>query len=223
MDDLLAQAIELGGRVLLAAILGVMIAYRRRTDRHHQNILHTHVYLAIAGAMFILIIGHNFERAIGLVGVATIIRYRYAIRNPKDAGTLIIALGMGMACGTGELVYLAIIGTVLMMGIVRLLDLLPSILPGKLFITQNETRLRITSDNPEATMRRAGPILDRHGIDYWLTAIERRRRDEIDATMVEAQLRFEGDIDITSLTAELSDEHVVGMAWRLSDPSDYWA
>lgn len=222
MSELLAQIVELGGRVLLAALLGVLVSYRRQTDRHHQAIMQSHAYLAVAGAMFIMIIGDHFERAIGLIGVATIIRYRYAIRNPRDAGTLIIALGLGMACGTGELIYLAIIGAVLVKIIVKLLEVMPSVMPGRLFQIQTETKLRVVTLDPSATIERLEGVLDRTGVDYSLSTLERKRKLEGETITVEAILRFTGDLDIAGLTAELADANTQAISWRQTEPADYW-
>ncbi|MGD8394445.1 MAG: MgtC/SapB family protein [Candidatus Eiseniibacteriota bacterium] len=224
MEELLAEGIELGGRVLLAAILGVVVAYRRQTDPHHQSILQSHAYLAVAGAMFIMIIGDHFTRAIGLIGVATIIRYRYAIRNPKDAGTLIIALGLGMACGTGELVFLAILGAAFMVLIVRLLEALPSILPGKLFESRNETRLRLVTINPEETLANLQTVLDREHIDHTLASLDRKRKADLQivTSTIEVRLRFSGDLDISRLTADLADEYVQSVTWKQTEPTEIW-
>jgi uncharacterized membrane protein YhiD involved in acid resistance len=222
MNELIAEIIDLGGRVLLAAIVGVMISYRRHSDRQHQAIVQSHAYLAVAGALFIMIIGDHFERAIGLIGVATIIRYRYAIRNPRDAGTLIIALGLGMACGTGELITLAVIGAIFVKVIVKLLDLLPAIMPGRLLTTQNEIKLRITTTDPDATIDRLEALLRGEGIDYTLSSLERKRKLDIDSVTVEAQLHFGGDLDISRLTNEIADEHVIGIQWRQVTPTEYW-
>jgi len=95
--DILNGTLMLGGRIMLAAVLGVVISYRKQMDRYRQSVVHAHAFLAMAGALLIMIIGDQIERAVGLIGVASIIRYRYAIRNPRDAGTLIISLGLGMA------------------------------------------------------------------------------------------------------------------------------
>ena len=41
---------DIGGRILLAALLGVLISYRRQADRQYVSIIHSHAYLAVAGA-----------------------------------------------------------------------------------------------------------------------------------------------------------------------------
>jgi len=61
-------------------------------DRQQQSILQAHAFLAVAGTLLIMVIGDQIERAVAIIGVASVIRYRYSIRNPKDASTLIISL-----------------------------------------------------------------------------------------------------------------------------------
>jgi len=213
MMELIQEGALLGSRVFEAALLGMLIAYRRHADRQHMSIMHSHAYLAVAGALFIVIIGDQIERAIGLIGVATVIRYRYAIRNPKDAGTLIIALGIGMAAGAG-LLGLAVAATVFVIVTIRLLDVLPSLLPGSWFVPQNETRLRLITTAPVSTLDRVEQVLDASGVQYSITTLERKAREEQKVTVVEAAVRFSGDLDIGKLTEELTDENIVTISWR---------
>ncbi len=221
MNELLQMGAELAGRIFLAAAIGVLISYRRDTDRHQMSIVHAHTYLAMAGAFFIMIIGDQMERAVGLIGVATIIRYRYAIRNPKDAGTLIIALGLGMACGA-SLEALALAGTVIVMIIVRLLDWLPAILPGQLFVPHHDTRLRVITTAPVTTLGQVETVLKDVGVGYTLTALERKDREGRMVTVIEVEVRFTGDLDIARLTQQMDNDNIVTISWRDIDPAERW-
>jgi hypothetical protein len=50
-----------------------------------------------------LIVGASLARAFAIVGVASLIRYRSKIDDPKDAVVMLSALGAGLAAGTGLL------------------------------------------------------------------------------------------------------------------------
>ena len=48
-----------------------------------------------------LIIGSNIARAFSLVGALSIIRFRNAVKDPRDVAFIFLVMGVGMACGTG--------------------------------------------------------------------------------------------------------------------------
>jgi uncharacterized membrane protein YhiD involved in acid resistance len=216
--DILNGTLMLGGRIMLAAVLGVVISYRKQMDRYRQSVVHAHAFLAMAGALLIMIIGDQIERAVGLIGVASIIRYRYAIRNPRDAGTLIISLGLGMACGANE-TMVAVVGTGFVLLISRLFDLLPQAVPETMLHAQRETNFRIVTTEPKSTMERLETILTTSNVEYSLKSLERKQR-EIGPphTIIEGTVRSNGDLQVSELTAELVDDHVLQISWRESDP-----
>jgi uncharacterized membrane protein YhiD involved in acid resistance len=209
----------MGGRLVLAAFLAVVIAYRRDMDRLRRNLLEAHAFLGVAGALFIMIIGDQIERAVGLIGVATVIRYRYAIRDPKDAGTLLIALGLGMGAGAG-MYGMSIAGAIFVLVISFLLDLFPQAMPSSLLRPQRETYFRIVTTNPESTLERLERVLESARLEYSLTSLERKQRElGPPQTSIEGTVRCDGDLNVTDLTGELSDENVVGIQWREVDPT----
>jgi uncharacterized membrane protein YhiD involved in acid resistance len=216
--DVLNGFLTLGGRIFLAAILGAAIAYRRNMDLYRQSVVHAHAFLAVAGALFIMIIGDQIERAVGLIGVASIIRYRYSIRNPRDASTLIISLGVGMASGANE-ALVAIAGTGFVLLISRLFDLLPQAVPTKLLHPQRETNFRIVTTDPQSTMQRLETVLTTSNVEYTLQSLERKQRElGPPHTIIEGTVRSNGDLQVSELTAEIVDEHVLQISWREYDP-----
>src|SRR5262249_1303089 len=63
--------------------------------------------LAVVGAVIMLVGGASLARAFGIVGVASLVRYRSKVDDPKDAVVMLSALAVGLACGVG-LFFLAI-------------------------------------------------------------------------------------------------------------------
>ena len=112
--SLLSRTLNMGLALLIASILGGMIGLRRPFTESNVNILQAHVFLSIAAAMMMIIVGSELARAFGLMGAASIVRYRYALQSPKEGSSLVVALGVGIACGT-DLFLLAIIGTFLVL------------------------------------------------------------------------------------------------------------
>jgi hypothetical protein len=91
-------------RLPLAAALGAALALRPRrrgTPRRQPAVIQTQIVLAVVGAVIMLIVGASLARAFGIVGVASLIRYRSKIDDPKDAVVMLSALAMGLAAGVG--------------------------------------------------------------------------------------------------------------------------
>lgn len=62
--------------------------------------MHTLVICTMVIAAVMLIIGSNIARAFSLVGALSIIRFRNAVKDPRDVAYIFLAMGVGMACGT---------------------------------------------------------------------------------------------------------------------------
>ena len=91
-------------RLPLAAVLGAALALRPRrrgTPKRDPAVIQTQIVLAVVGAIIMLVVGASLARAFGIVGVASLIRYRSKIDDPKDAGVMLCALAVGLAAGVG--------------------------------------------------------------------------------------------------------------------------
>src|SRR5687768_17914423 len=91
-------------RIPLAAALGALLAFRPRrkgTPARTAAVVQTQIILAIVGAVVMLVVGSSVARAFGIVGVASLVRYRAKIDDPKDAGVMLCCLGVGLASGVG--------------------------------------------------------------------------------------------------------------------------
>src|SRR5688572_1705302 len=79
----------------LAAALGAALAFRPRrsgTPGRSASVIQTQIMLAIVGALVMLIVGSSLARAFGIVGVASLIRYRTKVDDPKDAVVMLACL-----------------------------------------------------------------------------------------------------------------------------------
>jgi hypothetical protein len=88
----------------LAAVLGALLAFRpvrRGTRPRDPAVIQTQVVLAVIGAAVMLIVGASLARAFGIVGAASLVRYRARIGDPKDAAVMLAALSVGLASGAG--------------------------------------------------------------------------------------------------------------------------
>ena len=128
---------------LLSGILGAIVSYRKKIDAYELAVMEAHIILAFAASSMMMIIGSEIARAFGLMGAATIVRYRYSLSNPREASSLIIALGLGMACGVG-LYSLAIIATIFVRIGFNVFNLIPSFIMNWLFDIKHNYNLRIS-------------------------------------------------------------------------------
>jgi len=67
----------------------------------------TQIILAVVGAMVMIVVGASVARAFGIVGLASLVRYRAKINDPKDAVVMLSTLGIGVAAGVGLYVFAA--------------------------------------------------------------------------------------------------------------------
>ena len=91
-------------RLPLPAALGAVLALRPRRrglPGRRAVVVQTQVVLAVVGAVIMLVVGASLARAFGIMGVASLVRYRSKIDDPKDAVVMLSALAVGLASGAG--------------------------------------------------------------------------------------------------------------------------
>lgn len=103
--------------LLFATLLGLFIYYvYKKTFTgviYSQNFNVTIVMICIITTIVMMLIGSNLALSLGLVGSLSIIRFRTAIKEPRDIGFLFWAIAIGLAAGTSEFI-IGIIGSIIM-------------------------------------------------------------------------------------------------------------
>lgn len=100
-----AEAVTVYEAVLslpIAAALGAALAFRpprRGTPPRNTAVIQTQIILAVVGALVMLVVGASLARAFGIVGAASLVRYRSKIDDPKDAGVMLSCLAIGLVNG----------------------------------------------------------------------------------------------------------------------------
>jgi uncharacterized membrane protein YhiD involved in acid resistance len=99
--------------ICFATVLGFAISYvYKKTFKgvtYTNSFVVSLVVMTIISSIVIMTVGSNLARAFGLVGTFSIIRFRNAIKDPKDIIFMFISLVTGMAVGTQNY-HIAIIG-----------------------------------------------------------------------------------------------------------------
>lgn len=94
-----------------AAVAGVY-ALARGVGAERRSLMTTLVLLTILIATISSVIGDNVARAFSLVGALSIVRFRTVVEDTRDTAFVILAVGVGMALGSGHfLVPLLLIPT----------------------------------------------------------------------------------------------------------------
>ncbi|MFB3852710.1 MAG: DUF4956 domain-containing protein [Vicinamibacterales bacterium] len=97
------RALLLLGKLFAAAAIGLLVTgVSRRVDKPLKPAMeHAQILLCVAGAMMMMLIGDSLARAFGIVGAASMVRFRTPVKDPKAVTVLFLLLGLGMAAGLG--------------------------------------------------------------------------------------------------------------------------
>ena len=80
----------------------------------------TMVTVAMVVSMMMMVIGNYLALSLGLIGALSVIRFRTAVKDPKDMAFLFIAIAIGLACSTGDYAV-AVVGTLVIDATILLL------------------------------------------------------------------------------------------------------
>ena len=117
---LLDVAAVFGLSLLLSLVVGWVYRATHRGVSYSQSYVHTLVIFGVVVAFIMLIIGSNIARAFTLVGALSIIRFRHAVKEPRDIGFVFMIMAVGMACAT-RFYMLAVFATVALSAAVLLM------------------------------------------------------------------------------------------------------
>jgi hypothetical protein len=95
-------------RMLSAVIISVPLSLRpwrllMREPLPRRDMIQAQVLLCAAAAVITAVIGDSLAKAFGLVGLGGFVRFRSGLKDPRDAAILFLMIGLGMACGHGNL------------------------------------------------------------------------------------------------------------------------
>jgi uncharacterized membrane protein YhiD involved in acid resistance len=97
--------VDLFAGLVLATLLtfGLVQTYRatHRGATYSVAFLQALFILSVCTTVIMVVIGSNIARAFSLVGALSIVRFRTAIKDPRDVGFVFASLAVGMASGTG--------------------------------------------------------------------------------------------------------------------------
>jgi uncharacterized membrane protein YhiD involved in acid resistance len=107
-----------------------------------------------------LIVGASLARAFGIVGVASLIRYRTKVDDPKDASVMLCCLTVGLASGV-QLYGLAAFATLFILAVLWIVE---SLEPER----TKTFELKVTGVDPNVIRRDLEQLLKRNRVQYEL-------------------------------------------------------
>ena len=188
----------------LAAGLGAVLAFRPRrsgTPARSAPVIQTQIILSVVGAVVMLIVGSSLARAFGIVGVASLIRYRAKIDDPKDAVVMLATLTMGLCCGV-ELYGLAVFSTVFVLAILWVVESLEP--------EQRKTfDLKVVVSDPAALRSDVEAILRRSNVKFELRSLGAKD------LVYETQLPLAARTDrLSNAIVQLLPDHETEVSWE---------
>jgi uncharacterized membrane protein YhiD involved in acid resistance len=145
---------------LLGIALGVLRPIRREIVPRASHVIQAQVLLAIIGAIIMIVVAESLVRAFAVVGAAGLIRYRSQIKDPKDAGIMLVALAVGLATGIGMLAFAAV-SCAVVIGVLWVLESLEK-------PVQERFELTVESKNPAKIRPHIESVLRHKKIQYQL-------------------------------------------------------
>ena len=107
--------LSLVARLFFAAVLGAVVALhptrvlRGQLTKKKLDTIKAQILICIAGAMLVILVEGAVERAFGLLGLGSFIRFRTSVKDPRETALMFLLIGLGMAAGL-EMVWVGIFG-----------------------------------------------------------------------------------------------------------------
>lgn len=189
-------------KLLAASAIGYLIAsVQRRTDSSTRGLEHAQILLCLAGALVVMLIGDSLARAVGIIGGASLIRFRTPIDDPKDATVLFLLLGLGMATGLG---HFGVAGLATMFLAILLLSFGRAIDGPKhrtLSLQLVFSRAGLPASNVESVLRR-------HAVSF-----EPREITNGERPVIRYQVSLDAAVPLATVSQELLDDGVHSLSW----------
>lgn len=197
-------------RLLLAALLGAVLAFRprRRVIKRNPYVAQTQILLAVVASALMIVVGDNAARAFGIFAAVSLVRFRTNIRDPKEITVLLISLAIGLGTGVGRW-DLAVVLTLFTLVLLWVLEKRE---PEQVFRTMT---LKVSTRNVESTRAAIKDVLGRHSFDSELRAVNGPKGDGQPGSLV-----YSVEISPAITTDELSEQilaldaqNVDGIEW----------
>jgi uncharacterized membrane protein YhiD involved in acid resistance len=198
-------------KLVVAAIIGLLVtAVHRRYPSDKpltRSLAQAQILLCVAGSLMMIIIGGSLAIAFGVVGAASIIRFRTPVEDPKDTTILFLLLGLGMACGIGTFAV-AGLGTMFLCLVLALLGSMAERKPRLL-------TLEMVSEGAEFPTDYVHRLLSAYQIEFEPREVEKQ---ENQSTVKYEVTLLDPDTPLRKLSDQLMDEKAAALkavTWKI--------
>ena len=105
---------------VLCSVIAKLYQLTFQSLSYSRSFIHTLIIGGMITCMVMMSMGDSIARGVGVLGALSLIRFRTAIRDPRDMMFLFMAFGLGIACGAG-MFAVAVTGCVLLSSVIVLL------------------------------------------------------------------------------------------------------
>jgi len=109
--DLGTMIIYLSIALILTSIIFLVYKITYSGVAYSKNFNVSIVLTGMITTVIMMVIGNNLALSLGMVGALSIVRFRAAIKEPKDISYLFWSIAIGLSTGTGA-IQIAIVGTI---------------------------------------------------------------------------------------------------------------
>jgi len=205
----LVELLKLVSSALIGLAVTAVHGRSRRKKPLSRSLAQAQILLCVAGTLVMIIIGNSIGRAFGAFGIASIIRFRTPLENPKDAAVLLVLLGLGMSCGVGAFA-MAGLGTLFVCLFLMVLDHIGP--EGRVESKLRFMALEIVADGREFPSKHVQSVFSRHRVVY-----EPREISQGKESVVKYHVRLDPQTSLEELNTQLLNGGASGiksLAWE---------
>ena len=187
-------------RLILAAILGAVLAYRPRRRvlglKTNPYVAQTQILLAVVASALMIIVGDNAARAFGIFAAVSVVRFRTNIRDPKEITVLLISLAIGLGTGVGrwDLSLILTIFSVLLLWMLEYRE------REQVFRSMD---VKIQSRNVTQTQNALREVLQAHGFDSELRALGQNGHEDQPVGTIAYSVEISPEVSTDQISEEL--------------------
>ncbi|RMG08355.1 MAG: DUF4956 domain-containing protein [Planctomycetota bacterium] len=190
----------------LSFVLSLLVVRTYRSTHsgpsYSQATAHTLVIMAVETSVIMPINGSNIARAFSLAGALSVIRFRSAVKDPRDVAFLYFAMAIGMAAGTR---FFAIAAALALLGC-GMIHLLSLFRVGALPFDRYLLKLLVRADTDLRDTLES--VLERELTDYTLLSVAAAAADEMEVSY-SVRLGRGGEARLLSALREQEGVHSV--------------
>lgn len=110
LERVLPIALGMTVTLILSLLIYVTYKYCYRGVSYSRNFNLSLIMMSLVTAVVMMVIGSNIALSLGMVGALSIVRFRTAVKDPRDTVYIFWSISVGLACGV-EIYDIAIIGS----------------------------------------------------------------------------------------------------------------